>query len=180
VLRGQTVLRPLIRLTTIKMSAMTSKMWINPPATWNKNPSSQKTNSITMMPQRIDPTKTSYWQTTAVSSPHSLRVQAQNACGANVPSVTADLIGTFVALLLGGIAYRRSRGTGGFYDRDVYGMTARTHLRYALAALAFAVAFAATARWFAQTATVWVYAAFVLFAVFYLTSYLRGAHEDDE
>jgi hypothetical protein len=94
--------------------------------------------------------------------------------------VVADLIGSIVALLLAGAAYLRSRGSGGFYDRDVYGMTAQTHRRYALAALAFAVAFALSARWFSQSATIWVYAAFVLFAVFYLTSYLRGAHEDDE
>jgi Ca2+/Na+ antiporter len=94
--------------------------------------------------------------------------------------VVADLIGSIIALLLGSAAYLRSRGSGGFYDRDVYGMTARTHQRYAGIAFAFAVAFAIVARWFAQSATIWLYAAFVLFAVFYLTSYLRGAHEDDE
>ena len=92
----------------------------------------------------------------------------------------ADVIGSTIALLLAAAAYLRARGRGGFYDRDVYGMTAKTHRTYAGIALAFAGAFAVAAAWFASTATIWLYAAFVLFAVFYLTSYLRGAHEDDE
>lgn len=112
--------------------------------------------------------------------PHSLQRQAQNASSANDLGVRADFVGAFVSLLLAAAAYLRSRGTGGFYDRDVYGMTEASHRRYALMALAFGVAFAIAAEWFAGIATVWLYAGFVLFAVFYLTSYLRGAHEDDE
>jgi hypothetical protein len=99
---------------------------------------------------------------------------------ANHADVRADVIGSLVAVLLAVAACLRSRGSGGFYDRDVYGMTAKTHRLYAAVALAFAAVFAAAAAWFAAAATVWLYAAFVLFAVFYLTSYLRGAHEDDE
>ncbi|MGA7745679.1 MAG: hypothetical protein WCA52_01570, partial [Candidatus Aquilonibacter sp.] len=78
-------------------------------------------------------------------------------------------------------AYVRSRGSGGFYDNEVYGMTAHTHRRYALAAAAFALAFFAVGWWWPRTgATIWLFAAFVLFAVFYLTSYLRGASESDD
>jgi hypothetical protein len=110
----------------------------------------------------------------------SLRRQAQNAAQRIMESMRADVIGSLVALLLAAAAYLRVRGGGGFYDRDVYGMTAKTHRVYAGISLAFAAAFAAAAAWFADTATIWLYAAFVLLAVFYLTSYLRGAHEDDE
>lgn len=115
----------------------------------------------------------------AMLHPDSLSRQAQNALCAKLPRVSADLIGSIIALLLAAAAYLRSRGAGGFYDREVYGMTPAVHRRYGAIALAFAAAFAADARWFAQNATIWLYAAFVLFAVFYLTSYLRGAHEDD-
>lgn len=94
--------------------------------------------------------------------------------------VIAALIGSVVALLLAVAAYLRSRAPGGFYDREVYGMTPAVHRRYAAIALGFALAFAAAARWFTAGATIWLYAAFVLFAVFYLTSYLRGASEDDD
>jgi len=116
----------------------------------------------------------------AMLHPDSLSRQAQNAPCTKPPRVSADTIGSILALLLAAAAYLRSRGAGGFYDRDVYGMTASVHRRYGAIALLFAAAFAVDARWFAQSATIWLYAAFVLFAVFYLTSYLRGAHEDDD
>jgi hypothetical protein len=89
-------------------------------------------------------------------------------------------IGAIVALLLATAAYLRSRARGGFYDAEVYGMTPSTHRAYALAALAFTVLFAASALARESAATIWLWAAFVLFAIFYLTSYLRGAHESDE
>ncbi len=95
--------------------------------------------------------------------------------------MNAEIIGVIAALLLAGGAYLRSRGPGGFYDAGIYGMTAIAHRRYALTALGFAAAFGALARWFpGGGATLLLWAAFVLFAVFYVTSYLRGAHDDDE
>lgn len=110
---------------------------------------------------------------------HSLRRQAQNPPVTNAANVIADRVGSLLALLLAGAAYLRSRGTGGFYDREVYGMTPPVLRRYAAIALAFAAGFA-LAAWRLPGATVWIYAAFVLFAVFYVTSFLRGAQEDDE
>jgi len=92
-----------------------------------------------------------------------------------------ELAGAIASLLLGAAAAVRSRGPGGFYDNEVYGMTATTHRRYALAAAAFALAFFAVGWWWPRTgATIWLFAAFVLFAIFYLTSYLRGASESDD
>lgn len=108
-------------------------------------------------------------------------MQAQNPALANEHAVRADIIASILALLLAGAAYLRSRSTGGFYDREIYAMTPKTQRRYGLIALAFAAVFAVAAFWNVLAgATIWLDAAFVLFAVFYLTSYLRGAHEDDE
>jgi len=92
-----------------------------------------------------------------------------------------DIAGALASILLAAAAAARSRSAGGFYDAEVYGMTPDTHRRYALIASAFAVAFFAIARWWPRSAaTIWLFAAFVLFAVFYLSSYLRGASESDD
>jgi small-conductance mechanosensitive channel len=92
-----------------------------------------------------------------------------------------ELGGALASVLLGATALLRSRGAGGFYDADVYGMTPVTHRRYAFAAAIFAVAFFALAVWApGGAATIWVLAAFVLIAVFYITSYLRGASDSDD
>jgi hypothetical protein len=90
-------------------------------------------------------------------------------------------IGGFAAAVaVGLIAVLRSRSRGGFYDADVYGMTPRTHRTYAALAAAFALAFLASLALGRERAAVWILAAFVPFALFYLTSFLRGAHEDDD
>ncbi len=95
--------------------------------------------------------------------------------------MSAAIVGAVLALLLAAVAYLCTGSRGGFYDAEVYGMTARTHRAYALASLVFAAAFLAVSRWFSHgPATIWLFAAFVLVAVFYLSSYLHGAHEDDE
>ncbi len=90
---------------------------------------------------------------------------------------TAGLIAASIVMA---IAFVRSRTRGGFYDADVYGMTARTHRTYALVAGFFALAFAATYALPWRAAPVWLLAAFVPFALLYLTSFLRGAYEDDD
>ena len=46
--------RPLIRLYMIVITAMTKRMWINPPTTGNiKNPSNHNTNKITAIVYNI-------------------------------------------------------------------------------------------------------------------------------
>ncbi|HUN29247.1 MAG TPA: hypothetical protein VMV65_05550 [Alphaproteobacteria bacterium] len=92
-----------------------------------------------------------------------------------------DVAGVIASLLLALAAAVRSRSAGGFYDAEVYGMTPSAHRRYTLIAVAFAVAFFAVAWWWPRSgATIWLFAAFVLFAVLYLTSFLRGASEADD
>ncbi len=89
-------------------------------------------------------------------------------------------IGFVISLGTALLAFGRSRAPGGFYDADVYGMTPRSHRRYAAIALAFTLAFTATLVVVRNASLVfWLLASAVLFDLFYLTSYLRGAHEDD-
>jgi hypothetical protein len=90
-----------------------------------------------------------------------------------------SVLGTAGSGIMAIFAMLRSRTPGGYYDADVYGMTPRTHFAYAAVAWVFFIAFIFT-RWFrAGTISFYIFAAFVLFALFYGTSFLRGAHEDD-
>ncbi len=89
------------------------------------------------------------------------------------------VLGVVVSGIIALFALQRSRTPGGYYDTDVYGMTPATHRTYATTAGAFFAAFIFTCLLRAGTIGFYLFAAFVLFALFYLTSFLRGAHEDD-
>jgi hypothetical protein len=86
-----------------------------------------------------------------------------------------SLAGAALALVVAAVAWRRSRSTGGFHDRETYGMGARAHRRYAAIGLAFAAFFVATYLARAETAGVYGLALYALIAVFYATSFLQGA-----
>ncbi len=88
--------------------------------------------------------------------------------------------GMALALCVAAIAWRRSRGAGGFYDREVYGMQAATHRRYAIASLAFAAFFGATYAAHSAAAGIAGLALYALVAVFYAASFLQGAPDRDE
>lgn len=90
-----------------------------------------------------------------------------------------NIAGGIGAILVGSLAWWRSRAPGSFYDREIYAMTSRTHGAYAAGSLVFFVLFAMAAAFRVGTIGVWLFGAFVLFALFYVTSFLRGAHEDD-
>jgi hypothetical protein len=77
------------------------------------------------------------------------------------------------------IAWQRSRRGGGYYDAQVYGMTARTHRAFALAASAFAAYFAGALVLRNEAAGIVGMGAYAVLAVFYGTSFLRGASEDE-
>ncbi len=94
--------------------------------------------------------------------------------------MTWTSIGLLLALAVAAIAWRRSSSGGGFYDRDVYAMTPAIHRRYAVASLAFAVYFAAALLLRQATAGIAGLALYALVAVFYATSFLRGAPDRDE
>lgn len=87
--------------------------------------------------------------------------------------------GLALALFIGAIAFLRSRTRGGYYDAELYGMLPPTHRRYAAISLAFALFFAVTWALRAQTAGLIALAIYVVIALLYLTSFLRGYADDD-
>jgi hypothetical protein len=91
-----------------------------------------------------------------------------------------SIAGIVLSLLLAGFAFSRSRAPGGFYDAEVYEMTAAAHRRVAMVAGCFALGFAATWALRASGPSLWIFALFVVGSVLYLTSFLRGFTENDE
>ena len=88
------------------------------------------------------------------------------------------LLSVAAALSFAAFAFYRSTRTGGFYDAQVYAMQPRAHRRYALVGIALALLIAAAYEMHAQTLAFMLDAALTIVAVFYLTSFLRGAHEE--
>ncbi|HEV3195176.1 MAG: hypothetical protein WB681_07225 [Candidatus Cybelea sp.] len=94
--------------------------------------------------------------------------------------MTYTLVGLAISLGVAAIAWHRSRSSGGFYDREIYGMSAAAHRRYAIASLAFAAYFAAIYAMRSPTAGIAGLALYALIAVLYAASFLQGAHDPDE
>lgn len=86
--------------------------------------------------------------------------------------------GLLLALALAATAWRSSRAPGGFYDREIYAMDTRAHRRYAAVSLVFALFFAATYAFRRDSAGIAGLALYALIAVFYATSFLRGASDE--
>lgn len=85
--------------------------------------------------------------------------------------------GLVLALTVAVAAALRSRRAGGYYASGWYGMSAATHRRYAVVSLAFAAFFAAAAVLRYAAAGIDALALYALIAVFYATSFLRGASD---
>jgi hypothetical protein len=90
------------------------------------------------------------------------------------------IAGFALALAITAVAWRRSRGEGGYFDREVYGMRRATHLRYAAVSLAFAIFFAITIALRLEAAGIALLALYAVIAVFYAASFLQGAADSDE
>jgi hypothetical protein len=88
--------------------------------------------------------------------------------------------GLILALGITIAAAVRSRSAGGFYAEQWYGMSPAVHLRYAAVSLAFAAFFGASYAYGQTTAGIAGLALYALIAVFYLSSFLRGAPDRDE
>ena len=88
--------------------------------------------------------------------------------------------GLVLALGITIAAALRSRSAGGFYAEQWYGMSAAVHRRYAAVSLAFAAFFAVAYAYRLTTAGIAGLALYALIAVFYLSSFLRGAPDRDE
>ncbi len=89
------------------------------------------------------------------------------------------IIGLVLALAGAGLGLAKSRSAGGYYESDVYAMTAISHRRFATASLLFAGAFALLGA-FPLVPIFPVFAAYVVLAILYATSFARGAQEEDE
>ncbi len=91
-----------------------------------------------------------------------------------------SIAGAVFAAAIAALAWWRGRTAGtSFYAGQVYGMTASTHRGYAGVSLAFVVLFAATLV-FPQIPAVPLLAAYAVVAIFYLSSFVRGASGEDE
>jgi hypothetical protein len=91
-----------------------------------------------------------------------------------------SIAGLVLALGVAAGAWQRSRSAGGFYDAQVYGMDRATHRRYCAVSLGFAGFFALAYALHLYGAGIAALALYVLVAVFYATSFLRGATDADE
>lgn len=87
--------------------------------------------------------------------------------------------GLALCVVLSLIAIARSRQPqSSFYAADVYGMSSRTHCRYAALFALGACAFVA-AIFVARIPATVLLAGYVLLAVFYLASFARGFEENE-
>ncbi|MGC9990888.1 MAG: hypothetical protein ABSD52_00655 [Candidatus Cybelea sp.] len=88
--------------------------------------------------------------------------------------------GLVLSLGIAAVAWRRSRTRGGYYDREVYGMKRATHVTYGAIGLAFALFFALALWLRLVSAGIAALALYAVIAVFYLSSFVRGASDFDE
>ena len=88
--------------------------------------------------------------------------------------------GAILAMVVAIVAWRRSGVASGYYDRMDYGMEDRSHRRYCALSIAFVAffAFALAVRW--ATAGIVALALFATIAVFYGSSFLRGASHEQQ
>jgi hypothetical protein len=89
-----------------------------------------------------------------------------------------NAVGLGISVVVATAAFVRSSSRAGHYDGAVYGMTPAMHRRYAYVAGALGLGFVASLAW-PPMPTVILLGAIVLVALFYLTSFLRGAEADD-
>lgn len=77
------------------------------------------------------------------------------------------------------VATVKSRRTSGsYYEREVYGMTSRSHRAYAVLSGAFALAFAA-AFFLSVIPAVPLLGAYALIFIFYFSSFARGFSDEE-
>jgi len=89
-----------------------------------------------------------------------------------------SITGLTLALTVAVVALRCSRSPGGYYDRLTYGMSSATHRGYAALSAGFALYFAFVLSFRLQTAGIAGLALYALVAIFYGTSFLRGASDE--
>ncbi len=88
-------------------------------------------------------------------------------------------VGLVLCMLLIAVALRKSKRTrGSYYEREVYGMTARTHRAYIVLSVVFLALFAAS--YFAGgIPAVPLLGAYTLVFIFYFSSFARGFSDEE-
>ena len=71
------------------------------------------------------------------------------------------------------------RPSGSFYEVTVYGMSARSHFRFAALSASFTLLFLLGNRW-ARLPTLPLLAVYTVLALLYAASFVRGATGEDE
>jgi hypothetical protein len=89
-----------------------------------------------------------------------------------------SLVGLVLAAVVAAASFLRSRAPGGFFDREVYAMSAAAHRRYTFVSLAFALYFAVTYARHFDAAGIAGLALYAVIAVFYCASFLQGASDE--
>lgn len=90
------------------------------------------------------------------------------------------LAGFLLTIAAAGVAFWRTRASAStFYEREVYHMDTRAHARYAYTFVLLAAVLGAAFIWSAIP-IVPILAIFVLIAIFYGTTFLRGFSGEDE
>ena len=82
------------------------------------------------------------------------------------------------AILLGVSLLKSRRASGGYYEREVYGMTRRTHRAYASLSAIFAALFV-LAFFTSAIPVVPLLGAYVLVFIFYFSSFARGFSDEE-
>lgn len=75
-------------------------------------------------------------------------------------------------------ALKSKRGSAGYYESEVYGMTARTHRRYLWLSGAFAGVFAAS-LFISSIPVIPLLGAYALVFIFYFSSFARGFSDEE-
>jgi len=89
-------------------------------------------------------------------------------------------VGIALAACMAGVALAQSRGSDAqYYSREVYGMNARSHKKWAFAALGFVLLFALSAI-LHHDYDIMIAAAFAVIAILYFASFVRGYSSEDE
>ena len=111
---------------------------------------------------------------------------SQPACSADAGVANRTLramiavVGIVLALGMAGVALVQSRGSDAqYYSREVYGMDARSHRKWAFAAFGFIVLFVLSSL-LHHDYDVMVGAAFAVIAILYFASFVRGYTSEDE
>jgi membrane-bound ClpP family serine protease len=89
---------------------------------------------------------------------------------------SAGLLLCFIVIVTSGL--KSKHGKAGYYEREVYGMTARTHLAYLLLSIVFAALFAA-AFFAGGIPVIPLLGAYALVFIFYFSSFARGFSDEE-